>query len=645
MQNLIDNSAFLRDAERRQLQQWQNEGVLKRALEDCARPRTLTELELGPADVPKTSFPNVAATATHQNSQGSAPPIYMPNINRASSSTFGGGHNGYSSPRRSLGDTREALAFPQPGSNPRARPIIHPSWESTTGMVSQAHPSSSGFLAPPTYFHQQGIASYEGSSSAPILIDEDDEPARVVVSQHFFGLNQALKRGPPDEQPRPAKIARTAAYSRPIDPSSGSDVVSASLSGFPTSAQGPSPASQSSPPARKTFENSEGTKEFEAWAKQWEEEKKMVECRLPGHLDVILQAQKNRGDFKFKSSWLAFIASGKREWQEREKVQREAHEKEEKLKARRNKEAAKKSAVRAADQAEEKKVANRKARREERRLAREENTKQKREEREEREAAARKEQEDRETYSAQDDDDSTQEPDELSQALYDALANSKQLPENHIQEVAQPPVESKAPDEMEPESGKFDDLFEEAEETLVSPNSTSTEGTSSSAQDEDEMSSLFGDDEDGTESPATSLNVFKSPSEVDSIEHPEPPAATSSREPELAGSQHSGTDASNNGNIEDPAAEISGGDEDVSNHSDDKEEDPEIASKRAEMRVLDEQIAERTAQLFNTLNALFKKRVQVSIDKLFAEKESLERQIRRLVYEKRMAEIENEGGL
>jgi hypothetical protein len=29
MQNLIDNSAFLRDAERRQLQQWQNEGVLK----------------------------------------------------------------------------------------------------------------------------------------------------------------------------------------------------------------------------------------------------------------------------------------------------------------------------------------------------------------------------------------------------------------------------------------------------------------------------------------------------------------------------------------------------------------------------------------------------------------------------------------
>ncbi|KAJ4357385.1 uncharacterized protein N0V89_001960 [Didymosphaeria variabile] len=701
-------SAWLIHTEQLQERDWQRQGVLQKAKEDRRRNYALAELGLGITDLPVSigdlasrgaqspNSPRVSHTPANpkqQNTHGSAPRLYMPNLNKVPSQVTAGRHNGYSSGTLPRGYTGEAPAASNPGLSPPATlPIGHVQGQAQ-GPAYEFQTPSTGHRASPAHFlleggaglvkdlsvqnPQRASASYGCSSSAPIVIDDEDEPQQATVVQRSPGLNPAVKRGPAKEVIPPRKAPRIDSYTKPVDltddngekaaasPAMDTPLPVVQISHSPS--QGPptvtevSPATQGSPPVRKTFEGSKDFEKYEAFQKEFEAKKQKVQNAMPGELTSSLATENNRGLYKHEKPWMAFNASRQREINEKEEAKRKAKEKEEKLKARREKDAATKKEKRKAEQAEKQRVAAQKARQEQRRIEKEETEAieaAKRQKAEEEKAAKAKQQQeelkaatlqqqaqahpdtdraiDKDTFGDDDDDNDElqqvisgllgqspqpKELEEQAESLRDAYITTEKAIDNNSQEDAQSAPSIDITPEAVPEHDDLADLFEEeVEEASTTPDTTADDDDMSSLfeADDDDMRSLFGDDEVETDTPTTSPNDSLVLDQEENGKTSDTltvaiSAAAQSGEPGAAPQEQSRSDA--------PVNEYS-----EHQHADQSnvEDSPELAAKRLQIQALENDIAQKIAQASTTTNSLFKARLEQTIKKLDEERWLLE---------------------
>ncbi|KAL1612170.1 hypothetical protein SLS60_000394 [Paraconiothyrium brasiliense] len=675
-------SAFLIHTEQRQEQDWQKLGRLQDAKEHSWRAYTLAELGLGTADLPvlvskpASVDPQVSNTSSvsrspaifgQQNTHGSAPQLYMPNLNKVPPQATSGRYNGNPTGFPLRGDSWEPQGLSNPGSNPRATSTIGQAYNQAQGPSYQSQIPSTGYRARPADIPMAGAVEQVkqlpvqnqqqagGSSSVPIVIEDDNEPQQAAVIQRSPGLSPALKRGPSAEVISPRKAPRTDSYTKPVDltedngeeaavspatqaPISGIQAPYAPSQGYPAASQVSPSATHGPPPVRKTFEGSEDFQQYEAFRKEFEAKKQKVQNAMPGHLNPSLATENNRGLYKHNKPWMAFNASRQREIDAKEEAKRQAEKTEERLKARRKQEAARKREKRQSEQAEKQKVAAQKARREQRRReaarAKEEaeaaeaaNRKKAAEgmaakakqQQEELEAATLRQQAqappetehivDEDTLADIDDED---ENDELGQAIIglmdqsdeeeeqaeasrDAQITTKEALDDNSHEDA--PLQSSIdmPSEVVPGHDDLADLFEEqVEDASTSPNGLSTENISA---DDDDMRSLFSDDEVDSETPITS------PEDSLVLEQ-----ADTSNTSATTTSANTGFTLQEKTQIDAPV----------------NEQDPRFVANRLQIQVLEKEIEEKTARLSTSTNGLYKKRIEAIIKRLNEEKILLE---------------------
>lgn len=664
-------SGYLKEREERYLQ-WRQDHLedLQHFKQDCNQNFPLAQFGLSLENYPVTmggppvfgSQPSYSqndlhppATTTRRHPPGTAPVIYMPSPNRVSYQATVGPQQGYFPPELPRGNTRQAFAPPHTVYGIVARLAVDQYSGNAYRALHNAQPPSMGYQAPESAFsgtiagaqqlrpslqnHQRGRLAPGNTSSAAIIIDDDDQPDQLTSSyiEHTSGWNAATKRRRSDDQGRSAKMPRTASYTKAIDLTNDSNEAATSPS---LQAQSPASVLEAPTRVRKTFENSENTKEFEEWASGWEADKQTVQSTLPGQLlglSPALLLRYNNGEFKCRTAWEAYIASRKHVWlaEEREKERKEKINAQRKREREKKKQKAQLSAQAAQEEKmEAKQKAEQRARQEMRRLDREEA--------QQKEAEEKAEQ----AQTAQNKHEAVTQ-DELVNLFIEGLeeeSNEASTTPSHTSTEA-----TSSNDDEGWLDSIFGDVKDDNEETSISPNGIPTETTSPGDEDEAELESLFDGDEDDDHTTGTSPEDDSMiPSKITNAEPSKPVAleepATASTVLESAQSEQRVVDF--------PAEEIS---QDATEEDDDgeegydsdeqMEEDPEIAAINAHMRALDEEIAEKSAQLSNTANRLFRARAQTLIDRLYEKKRALENEVARLYEERNMAEVEADGGL
>ncbi|OAG10546.1 uncharacterized protein CC84DRAFT_1213860 [Paraphaeosphaeria sporulosa] len=685
---LTNESRVLRDNEGLNYQYRQEQGDLVAWKQARTHEYSLAQLGLSHANVPITiADPQLMG---HQLSYaqcvplpsqvppgadpGTSPNIIMPNVNKVSYQAAAGPENRYSSPEPSRGKARQELAPPNTDYSPPAAAGANQQSATSRGTLPNGSPASMGYqtstAALPTTVtpeqrqqssvqnHEQGGSAYGITSSTPIVID-DDEPDQLTSSyaQYSMILNAAIKRRRSDEQGRVAKVARTASYTKPIDLTNDSDEAATSPSLHAPSAapEASSIASIALAPVRQTFANSENMKEFESFKRVWDQEKQQV-ISVGKRINSLPETLRNRvtnREFDHKDAWLAFTAKLQTEERTRRKIEsarRDKQERDEKRIAQQERDAQikkdEKAKTKAEKERQKRKEAEQKARQEQRRLQREAKHK----EEEERAAQAQKEQEERKASAKE------KETRELAELLESGLDDETQdvvSSNGHSTEVIS------VGDDEPGEQGSLasDDKMSE-QGTSVYLHGTSTETTSrgdeyeadldSLFEEEDniELESLFDEEEGGVNTPGTSLEDDEMTSAIAAAGTSETVGLKKSRtglstEQESVQDEYSDTEIPIKEVLEEPIAEDRDGEED---DSDDEEEDPEMMGIKAQLRALDEEIA-RIAIHLSSANKMFKARAQKTIDSLLEKKRSLENEIARLMENKKMAQVEDEGGL
>lgn len=621
----------------------QDQGLLQRMLQESAQGYSLEQLGLGPDDVP-AALPGYPATASHARSHNGATSrenkvhpsklpapasnSYMPRFNAVQPQASAHlPHQGPTKPLQAyhgagIGTDSPSLNFPPTSlsdSRGQGAPAALPQARSTftghddtpkIGLDATASPEQRSS----SYIHRREPMEQKGNSQSPIVIDDDNErPEQTKVFQRSDYLNPPTKRVAASLQHPQAKVARTSSYVQPVDLTGDATEDSAT----PLNTPGPTPT-------RQNFDGSENFAMYDSFKEKWEKDKETVEGSKPGRLPNALNINSNRGIFKYSKAWMAFGALDKRRQEEKDRAKQMHEEKERMIQASRERERERKRNKREAEQkrkADDRKATAQKARQEARRQERE---------KEATKTARSKQQKQQQTAVLQ------REP-SLSSDAESTLFVPEKSPEQDAQADSQFQCASfSSSDEL---VALFDEGIEqeEAEEESAqeavntSPDSFSTGGKSE--DDDDDLSSLFGDDADEkvslSASPADHQEVKSSnpsiPPESVAIDTAAGTPLVHSKSPEKANSvTEPAIDEvptprevvqTKSSNDESPSGDGSDSEEEV-------EEDPEIAAKRAEIQALDKEIAENSSKLSSN-NALFKGRVEKHIKELELRKDVL----------------------